>query len=202
MEENTSNSLDLHAIILAAGAATRFGSPKQLAKVDGRPVLHTAVSRAVEVAGHAVTVVLGAHAAQVAPLLRHSPASIIINRDWEEGMASSIRAGIARLPGSCEGVLLMLADQVAVTADDLRRLISTWHRQPNHIVAAQYGNTTGAPAIFPRTDFRSLLELRGDQGARLLFQRFSDRLVRVPMASAAIDIDTPDDLLRLTSTVH
>ena len=166
----------LHAIVLAAGASTRFGSPKQLVRVDGRPLMHTAVSHAVEVAGHSVTVVLGANAADLAPLLRHTPATVVINRDWSEGMASSIRAGVARLPGSCSGVMLVLADQAAVTAEDLRRLAGTWRRQPSYIVAAQ---------------------LRGDRGASALFHRNPDRVVRVPMESAALDIDTPEDLLRL-----
>jgi molybdenum cofactor cytidylyltransferase len=193
-------SATLHAIVLAAGASTRFGSPKQLVRVDGRPLLHAAVSRAVEVAGHAVSVVLGANAADLAPLLRHSAASVVINRDWREGMASSIRAGVARLPGSCTGVMLVLADQAAVTAEDLRRLAAAWRRQPTYIVAAQYGTTLGAPAIFPSSMFRDLAELRGDRGAQTLFRRNPDRVVRVPMESAAIDIDTPEDLLRLSPT--
>ena len=187
----------LHAIVLAAGSSSRFGSPKQLVRVDGRPLLHAAVSRAVEVAGHAVSVVLGAHAADLAPLLRHSAASIVINRDWSEGMASSIRAGILRLPGSCGGAMLVLADQAAVTAADLRRLAMSWRRQPDYIVAAQYGATLGAPAIFPASCFRDLAELRGDRGAQALFKRNPDRVIRVPMESASIDIDTPEDLLRL-----
>lgn len=188
----------LHAIVLAAGASRRFGSPKQLVRLDGRPLMHTVVSRAVEVAGHAVTVVLGANAAELAPLLRHSPASVIINRDWSEGLASSIRAGVARLPGSCSGVMLVLADQAAVTAEDLRRLATTWRRQPELIVAAQYGSTLGAPAIFPSSSFRDLAGLRGDRGASALFHRNPDRVIRVPMESAALDIDTAEDLLRLT----
>jgi len=190
----------LHAIVLAAGASTRFGSPKQLVRVNGRPLLHAAVSRAVEVAGHSVSVVLGAHAAELAPLLRHSTATIVINRDWSEGMASSIRAGVARLPGSCTGVLLVLADQAAVTAEDLRRLATTWRRQPEYIVAAQYGATLGAPAVFPASSFRDLAALRGDRGAQSLFKRNPDRVIRVPMDSASIDIDTPEDLLRLDPT--
>lgn len=187
----------LHAIVLAAGASSRFGSPKQLVRVDGRPLLHAAVSRAVEVAGHAVSVVLGAHAADLAPLLRHTAASIVINRDWSEGMASSIRAGVSRLPGSCGGVMLVLADQAAVTAEDLRRLATSWRQQPDYIIAAQYGATLGAPAIFPASYFRDLTELRGDRGAQALFKRNPDRVIRVPMDSASIDIDTPEDLLRL-----
>ena len=190
----------LHAIVLAAGSSSRFGSPKQLVRVDGRPLLHAAVARAVDVAGHAVSVVLGAHAADFAPLLRHSAASIVINRDWNEGMASSIRAGVSRLPGSCGGVMLVLADQAAVTAEDLRRLATAWRRQPDYVVAAQYGATLGAPAIFPASYFRDLTELHGDRGAQVLFKRNPDRVIRVPMDSASIDIDTPEDLLRLEAT--
>nr|PZN79734.1 MAG: nucleotidyltransferase family protein [Pseudomonadota bacterium] len=187
----------LHAVVLAAGASSRFGSAKQLVRVDGRPLLHTIVSRAVEVAGYAVTVVLGARAAELTPLLRHSPASVVINRNWSEGLASSIRVAVERLPGSCGGVMLILADQAAVTAQDLKRLAEAWQRQPDYIIAAQYGTTTGAPAIFPRWTFGDLLELRGDRGAQMLLRRYSDRVVRVPMPRAAIDIDTPEDLLEL-----
>jgi molybdenum cofactor cytidylyltransferase len=187
----------LYAIVLAAGASGRFGSPKQLVRVDGRPLMHTVVSRSVEVAGHSTLVVLGANAAELAPLLRHTPATIVINRDWADGLASSIRAGVSSLPGFCTGVMLVLADQAAVTAEDLRRLAGTWRRQPDYIVAAQYGSTLGAPAIFPNAYFRALTELRGDRGASVLFHRNPDRVVRVPMDSAALDIDTPEDLLRL-----
>jgi molybdenum cofactor cytidylyltransferase len=197
MNQSVDEGHVLHAIVLAAGASTRFGSPKQLVRVSGRPLLHAAVAHAVEVAGHSVTVVLGANAAELAPLLRHTPASVIVNRDWNEGLGSSIRAGVARIPGACTAVLLLLADQAAVTTEDLRRLISSWRRQPEYIVAAQYSGTIGAPAIFPRSRFADLAALRGDSGARSVFMRNPDRVVRVPMESAALDIDTPEDLLNL-----
>jgi CTP:molybdopterin cytidylyltransferase MocA len=138
MSTGFDESPSLYAIVLAAGASSRFGSPKQLVRVDGRPLLHAVVSRTVEITGHCTLVVLGANAADLAPLLRHSPATIVINRDWSEGLASSIRTGVSALPGSCTGVMLVLADQAAVTAEDLRRLAGTWRRQPTHMVAAQY----------------------------------------------------------------
>jgi molybdenum cofactor cytidylyltransferase len=187
----------LHAVVLAAGASTRFGSPKQLVRLSGRPLLHTAVTRAAEVTGNALIVVLGAGAAQLAPLLKHSAGSIVINHYWREGIASSIRAAVARLPATCAGVMLILADQAAVSADDLKRLAGTWRKQPHYIVAALYGGVCGAPAIFPRTSFRELAQLRGDAGARTLLRRNADRIIRVPMPSAALDVDTPEDLLAI-----
>lgn len=187
----------LHVVVLAAGASTRFGSPKQLVRIHGRPLLHRAVAHACEIAGQGVLVVLGAHAAELAPLLRHSSAAVIVNREWSEGLASSIRNAIAHLPASCDGVLLLLADQAAVTVGDLRRLCGAWRRQPAWIAASRYESTIGVPAIFPRSLFSELASLRGDRGARDLLRRHSDRIIGVELANAAIDIDTPEDLLRL-----
>lgn len=198
--ESDATDLDLHAIVLAAGAATRFGSPKQLARIGDRPLLSLITARAAEVVGHALIVVVGAHAAELSPLLRHTPACIVVNRLWREGLGSSIRAGVARLPPSCQGVMLVLADQARVTADDLRRLAAAWRRQPLSIAAARYGTTIGVPAIFPRYLFAELGELKGDIGAKRLLKRHSDFLTKVQISSAAFDLDTPADLLELTST--
>ena len=191
------DSSHIHVVVLAAGASTRFGATKQLVRVNGRPLLHTIVSRATEVAGHSVTVVLGAHAGELAPLLKHSPASVAVNRDWAEGIASSIRAGIAHAPATADAVMITLADQAAVTTEDLRRLAGAWRRNPASIATAQYAGNVGVPAIFPRWCFRELNELRGDRGAQALLQRHMDRLVRLPMPSAELDIDRPEDLLAL-----
>jgi molybdenum cofactor cytidylyltransferase len=196
-DSSTRSADGLYAIVLAAGASTRFGSAKQLVRLAGRPLLHTVVTRASEVTGNALIVVLGSGAAQLAPLLKHSPGSVVINQEWREGLASSIRTGVARLPAACSAVMLLLADQAAVTAEDLKRLAGSWRKQPQHMAAALYSGSCGAPAIFPRSSFRSLSELRGDTGARALLVRNPDRVVRVPMPSAAVDVDTPEDLLAL-----
>ena len=193
----TEDALALHAAILAAGPSTRFGSPSQLARLDDGLVLHRAVARAASVAGHSVSVVLGAHAGEVAPALRQSSASVVLNRDWAEGLSSSIRAAVRAAPPRCEGLLLLLADQVAVTADDLRRLFVAWRRQPVLISAALHGGAPGLPAIFPCWAFPDLMELRGDRDAGLVLRRNSDRVVRIPMASAAIGLHDPQDLRAL-----
>jgi molybdenum cofactor cytidylyltransferase len=193
-----SDTGSLHAIVLAAGGSSRFGSAKQLVRIGDRPLLSLIAGRAAEVVGQALLIVLGARAAELTPLLKHSPGSIVVNRDWRDGLASSIRAGIARLPPSCDGVMLVLADQACVTAEDLRRLAGAWRRQPLGVAAAQYRGTVGAPVIFPRHLFSELSDLRGDSGARVLLKRHADGLVKVPMTSAAFDLDTPDDLLELS----
>ncbi len=195
MDESAHN---LHAIVLAAGSSSRLGQPKQLVKLGGKPVLHSVVSNTVAVAGQSVTVVLGAHAQQLTRLLAHSPVSVIVNRHWEEGIASSLRHGLAAVPSTCSAVLIVLGDQVAVTANDLRRLINAWNGHDNVIAASVYRGHKGVPAIFPQWCFTELRELRGDRGARALLERHAHRLVPVQMPNAAIDLDTPEDLAALT----
>lgn len=189
----------LHAVVLAAGASSRFGSPKQLVRIHGQPLLHHALAAARELLGPAVTVVLGAHAAELCNSLSFGSSAVLVNRAWEEGIGSSIRAGITALPGACDGVMMLLADQPLVSAVGLERLRTVWHRQPRSIVASSYAEIVGVPAIFPRWCFMDLLSLRGDQGARVLMRRHADHVIRVAHPEAAVDIDRPEDLLELTT---
>jgi len=189
---------NLHAIVLAAGSSSRLGQPKQLVKLGGRPALHAVVSNAVAVAGQSVTVVLGAHAQELTRLLAHSPASVVVNRHWEEGIASSLRYGLSTVPSTTDAVLVLLGDQVAVTADDLRRLINSWKGHDTVIAASVYQGHVGLPAIFPQWSFTELRELRGDRGARMILERHAHRLAHVQMPNASIDLDTPEDLAALT----
>jgi molybdenum cofactor cytidylyltransferase len=191
-------SSSVHVLVLAAGASTRLGQPKQLVQIGGRPALHMPLSNAVAVAGNAVTVVIGANASALTYLLSHSPASSIVNRQWEEGIASSLRCGLAMVPASADAVMIVLGDQVCVTSDDLKRLLAAWHKQENDIAAATYDRHVGVPAIFPRWCFPELAQLRGDEGARKILQRNPDRIVRVQMSNAGFDLDTPEDLAALT----
>src|ERR1700689_1170211 len=189
----------LHSIVLAAGVSRRFGSPKQLVRFEGQLLVQRAIAAATELTGSAVSVVLGAHAAEITADLPPGSASVLINRGWQEGIGSSIRLAVSRLPGACDGVLLMLADQPMVGGHGLSRLAAAWRRQPRSIIASRYASVTGVPAIFPRWCFNDLAALRGDQGARVLIGRYNDHVVRLAHPEAAIDIDYPEDLLELSS---
>jgi len=187
----------LHAVVLAAGASRRFGSPKQLVRYDGRPLLARVIALANELLGPAVTVVLGAYAAEITASIPLGSSNILINRDWSEGIASSIRTAVLRLPGSCDGVLMLLADQPLVAAETLNRLAAAWRSRPLQLVASRYGSVTGVPAIFPRWCFSDLMALRGDQGARVVIRRYADDVIALAHPDAAVDIDYPEDLLEL-----
>lgn len=162
--------------------------------IAGRPALQHVVSNAIAVAGSAVSVVLGAQAADMTRLLQHASATVLINRQWAEGIAASIRCGVSALSQGCDAVLLLLGDQVAVSASDLKRLASAWNGQDSVIAASVYSGQLGVPAIFPRWCFGELLQLRGDQGAKAVINRHASRLVHVPMPNAALDLDTLEDV--------
>jgi len=187
----------LHAVVLAAGGSSRFGSPKQLVRFQGQLLLHRVLAAAGEVAA-AVTLVLGAHAAEIAAIVPSGRATVLVNREWQEGVASSLRAAVRALPGACDGVLILLADQPLVAAASLGPLAGAWRRSPRQIIASRYSSVVGAPAIFPRWCFNNLCDLRGDQGARALISRYSDHVQSMPHPEAAVDIDQPEDLLNLS----
>ena len=183
----------LSIVILAAGAASRFGSAKQLAVIDGETMLDRAVRNAQATGCDDVVVVTANDAPPVA--IPSSIVRVVRNSESRSGMASSIRIGVAAALAS-DAVLILLCDQIAVTAADLSNLITIWRRNRDSMIAAQYGEIVGVPAIFPRRDFASLLTLQGDQGARAIL-RTSDRVIHVPLPNAALDVDSPADLASL-----
>jgi molybdenum cofactor cytidylyltransferase len=184
-------SAELQVIVLAADAREAAGAattPWQSAPVNGVPLLPLMLSRAMAVAGHAVTVVLGANARELAPALGRLPVTLVVDRNWQEGAAAPIRAGLLALAGSCSGALLLHAAQSGVTSADLQRLVDLWRRNPRAIVAAQCGGGHELPAIFPRSEFPALLRLRGGQGARALLRSPNATLAGVPMPSALVSV--------------
>ncbi|MBM5813030.1 MAG: nucleotidyltransferase family protein, partial [Gammaproteobacteria bacterium] len=140
-------------ILLAAGGSSRYGRPKQLVRLDGETLLRRAARIATTVAPDRTIVVLGARAGRLLPQLRGLPLRSVRNPRWRAGLATSLAAGLRALPGDARAALVLLADQPAVAASDLCRLISTWRRAPRAIVAATAGHWRGPPVILPRRCF-------------------------------------------------
>jgi molybdenum cofactor cytidylyltransferase len=193
--------MSVAAIIVAAGASSRLGQPKQLVLVDGEPLLQRAVRCAREAGAVPVFVVLGSSRERIEKALELCDATIIANADWEEGLASSIRAGVkAAAAGAvgAAGVLLMTCDQPRATVEHLRMMIEKFDGELNLVlIASTYAGIRGTPAIFPRTMFADLMGLRGDRGARGLLAKTSLPVVEIPLEGGEVDIDWPEDLAAL-----
>ena len=183
-------------LLLAAGSGTRFGGCKQLAPLNGVPLVVHALQRLVPLFAGRLFSVLGAARDEIRPHV--APLSRVIeNPHWRDGIGSSIACGVAAVEAQldCDAVLIALADQARLTADDYCRLVERFDGQ--RIVAAGYAGRAGVPAIFPAGWFASLRALDGDRGARVLLDELREEIVVVPLAAAADDIDTREDLRQL-----
>jgi molybdenum cofactor cytidylyltransferase len=188
-------------ILLAAGASRRLGQPKQLLPIEGEPLVVRAARAALAVPVWPVIVVLGANAPLIRPLLLPLPVLIAENPEWSEGMASSIRCGVATLESfsrSIDSVVIAACDQPAMTAEVLSRLIEAYRKAGRSICAARYRSRLGVPAVFDRRWFPSLATLSGDTGARGLLAEADARgdAAAIDLPELAHDIDEPGDYER------
>ncbi|HEY1692911.1 MAG TPA: nucleotidyltransferase family protein [Polyangiaceae bacterium] len=192
------SAIDVAAVILAAGSSIRLGQPKQLLMTGSRTLVRAAVEEARQVCSRvAIVVGKGAVAKAVSEAVSDLDVAIVTN-DWHaQGMASSVRAGVAwAASGPCRSVVLMACDQPHLDAGHIERLVDAW-RSTNRVVGSAYDGVLGVPAVFPRAYFFALLALRGDEGARAILR--GARPLGIAWAAGAFDVDTQEDLLRMTS---
>ncbi|MGA9767959.1 MAG: nucleotidyltransferase family protein [Blastocatellia bacterium] len=190
--------LPVGLVILAAGASTRLGRPKQLLMVDECSLLRRAIESALASVCQPIAVVLGAFATRLIEELIDLPAYVVINPHWEKGMSSSIRIGIDALEAGLkiEAAIIMLCDQPFVTAEIIDDLVAAYRATGRQIVASEYGGTLGAPALFGRPLFADLKMLEEAEGAKKVINEHASQVLRIPFAQGAIDIDTPMDYAR------
>lgn len=183
-------------IILAAGASSRLGEPKQLLKYQHNNFITHAINTALQLLAGSVVVVLGSRAAAIEATIAAAPVSIVVNKDWEEGMASSIRLGLTYLlqtDNAINKVILMVCDQPFVTTGLLQQLITTAEESSKAIVASSYSNTYGTPVLFKASFFPQLLLLQGPEGAKKIVMQHLTNVATVAFEKGNIDIDTPQD---------
>ena len=204
MIKPTPAALRFGAIILAAGASSRLGSPKQLLLLDGQPLVTRAAQAALTAGAWPVVVVLGAHAEKIRPALARLPVLVVENAAWPEGMAASIRTGITTLgqfSRTLEAALIALCDQPAFNAEVIAQLLATQHTTGRSIVAARYAARHGAPALLLRAHFPALAALTGETGARDLLNGDPTHVAAVDLPALAQDLDTPADLAALSERI-
>jgi CTP:molybdopterin cytidylyltransferase MocA len=190
-------------LVLAAGGGRRLGGrPKALLDRGGQPLVEHAVRVLREGGCGPVHVVLGAAADEVRSRARLDGCLITVNREWETGMGSSLRAGLGALAGGgASAAVVALVDQPGIGPESVRRLIGAY-AAPSSLAAASYGGRRGHPLLLGADHWAgAAASARGDRGARgyLAAREESVRLVECGDVAAPYDIDTPEDLRRLAT---
>jgi molybdenum cofactor cytidylyltransferase len=194
----TDGNRNVAAIILAAGRSTRMGGPnKLLAELGGKPLVRTVTEQALASKAQSVIVVTGHQAEQVEKALHGLKVKFVRNPDFAEGLASSVKAGVAAVADGADGAVICLGDMPLISSNLIDRLIEAFAPDRGHLIAVPVSdNRRGNPVLWSRRFFSELMTLDGDIGARHLIVRHSEAVAEVPVEGfgAFLDIDTPQTL--------
>jgi molybdenum cofactor cytidylyltransferase len=194
----TDGNRNVAAIILAAGRSTRMGGPnKLLAELNGKTLVRIVAEQAVASKATSVTVVTGHQAAEVEKALAGLKVKFVCNPDFAEGLAGSVKAGIAAVPADADGAVVCLGDMPLVDTRLIDRLIEAFAPDRGSLITVPVSDgRRGNPVLWSRRFFGELMTLEGDIGARHLIMKHGEAVAEVPVEGhgAFLDIDTPQAL--------
>ena len=192
---------DVVAIILAAGKSARFGTPKQLAKLGRKTLLEKTLSTVERSNVDRVILVLGHQARSIIARINTGRAKVVINKQYDSGLSSSLRAGLRAATPDTGAVLLVLADQPFLSASTINHIIDAYKRTRRPIVAPIFNNVQGNPVLFDRSLFAELRHVSGDLGAKPVIAKHGDAMLGLELTDPKhfIDVDTREDLERVRS---
>ncbi len=195
-QNNTENEgASVIALILAAGASSRMGSPKGLLPWGKSTVLQTIIGQVREAGLENIVLVSGAHHENLLPVAHGEAIRICHHPEWEQGMGSSLARGIECVEGlfpEANAILVLLSDQPFVTSKYLREMLRAHAASPSGMTASHYGDASGVPALFPKAFWEDLKALPPQQGARAFLLKHPDHCQALETGFPLIDIDTPD----------
>lgn len=184
-------------IILAAGESKRLDYfPKQILKFNEKTLLRNAAENAVNSNADLVCVVLGANSEKLKSEIADLPIEIIVNENWADGMASSLQKGLRKLleiEPILHAVCVTLCDQPLINYQIINQLTQTFQTNNSSIIASEYAETIGVPAIFASSFFDELLNLNSLEGAKKVIMKNLNLVKKVSVPEAAFDIDTKED---------
>jgi molybdenum cofactor cytidylyltransferase len=196
-KSNANSAPRVAALILAAGSSTRMGSNKLLADLHGSPMIAQTVKRIAASHVETISVVTGHQADEITSALHGANVTLVHNPYYAEGMATSLRAGVAALRDSCDAILVCLGDMPLIDARDINRMIAAFNPiEHRNIVVPVHERTFGNPVLWGAEHFSSLLACEGDRGARGLLEKLRDEVVEIAVEnqSVVLDADTPEAL--------
>ena len=189
--------MTIAALILAAGRSTRMGSNKMCALLDGKPLVRHVAEAALASRVNPIIVVTGHESERVEQALAGLAVTFVHNSAYTQGLSSSIKTGIAALPATSAGVLILLGDMPLVSLTTMNALMDAHAAQPERDAIVPVGDGEwGNPVLIGRRLFSQIGSLEGDKGARALLQANRGRVLELPLADPAllVDIDTPEAL--------
>ncbi|WP_299534047.1 nucleotidyltransferase family protein [Ulvibacterium sp.] len=193
---------NITVLILAAGASTRMGTPKQLLPWNGTNLLDNAIKNASEVCPERVVVVLGANADKIKEKCSSSAdVRFVFHKNWDLGLGSSIAYGVDFIQNSLpntKAILILLCDQPLIDSKYLDQKIQTYKNSGKGIVATEYEKGAGVPAIFGKSYFSNLAQLNKDVGAKEIIRKFKNDTLSLNPSGKTLDIDTLEDYQKLT----
>lgn len=196
-------------LLLAAGSASRMRDttgghqesfPKILLHFNGKTLLQHIINQVQPINDSTLLVVTGCYHQQLEPILAAQQIPFVFNKQWEEGMGTSIQNGIKHIQqhyATAHNVIILVCDQPYISAGLLQQMIDTQQHTGKGIVACAYNDTTGTPVLFDKKYFNQLALLQGPYGAKKMMGEFMNDLISISFAEGAIDIDTPDDYEQL-----
>ena len=188
-------------VILAAGNSSRLGQPKQLLGYKDETLLQHIIAEASKLPDAVVIVVTGANHELIEKNI-DSKVKTAFNSDWELGMSSSINTGLKKLwelHPEIEECIFTVCDQPFVSHSIFENLITEYHKTQKGIVASSYSDTLGTPVLFGKKYFEELFNLKGQEGAKKIINRFLEDTASILFEKGDIDIDTEDDYNKLIS---
>ena len=190
-------ALPCGGILLAAGASTRFGRPKQILDYHGEAFVRAAARSALTSGLKQVIVVTGAHAAPVRAALDGLPVRIAHNPLWQAGQSTSLQCGLRALESGVRAAVVLLADQPQVTPTVIQALCETYQRTHAPIIAPLIDGSRANPVLLAAETFPLLMEIHGDVGARAIFQHYAPRYLPWLDERLRYDVDSPEDYQKL-----
>ncbi|RFU70494.1 nucleotidyltransferase family protein [Peribacillus saganii] len=197
--------LTIGAVILAAGLARRMGEAKQFLSLDGNPLFLHSVDLAIRAKLDPIILVVGNNKQQYEKYLSSYPNVIVLeNKQYQEGMGTSLRLGVSQLDCKVEGVFILLADQPFVDVTVIQNMANKFKADGSRsIVRPVYSAMEGHPILFPSSLFPEFANLEGDTGGKSLIKKHWDKVSKLDFNQTdwGFDIDTPDDYVKAQEMV-
>jgi molybdenum cofactor cytidylyltransferase len=183
-------------LLLAAGSSSRMGKPKMLLTFNNKTFLQHIIDETKKLSDAPLLVVTGCYHSLTAPILTAQNIPYIENKNWQEGMGSSIQTGVeyilSKYPDT-ENIIITVCDQPHISFSLFNKLIEAHTKTGKNIIASTYNGTAGTPVLFGKKYFEQLRQLKGQYGAKKIIQQFSQDVFCIDFPEGATDIDTPED---------